>query len=327
LLNKSPVISVILAAVLFGLATPVIKVLLSEAQPLSLAAFLYLGAGGGILGFSLFRSFPNIIPKFSPDSYKWLAGTMIAGGVIAPAIQFSALTITPASTASLLLNFEIIATAGIAWGIFHERVSRKLVLAIILILSGSVVLSIDKSPVWGFSLGALGIICSCVFWGLDNNMMGKVPLKDPYAVVMLKGLAGGCILLIASLFLTPLPGLELIIVIMLTGFSTFGLGLVLLITSLRSLGAARTGAYFATAPFVGVFSSLFLFHETPGLQLLISLPLFATGVIFLISEQGTGPGEQLQHLIRNIITIPPVLLIRERSARLSHTVQVKIHNF
>jgi drug/metabolite transporter (DMT)-like permease len=287
--NGSKIIPVAIAAVLFGTATPVIKLLLSFCNPLALASFLYLGAGAGIFLFSLAGSFRKttlgIFCSFRYPS-RWLIGTIITGGIIAPAIQFAALSVTPAAMAALLLNFEIIATALFAWGVFHERVSRNLLFAIIMVLSGSLVLSLDTGSVYGFSLGAAGIIFSCIFWGLDNNLMGKINPVDPADIVVTKGLAGGGVLFLAMIVCqVPVPGPEVILAIMFTGFFTFGFGLVFLIASLRGLGAARTGAYFAFAPFIGAFSSLFLFMDVPGMQMLISVPLFVAGVVVLLTEQ------------------------------------------
>jgi drug/metabolite transporter (DMT)-like permease len=254
-------------------------------------------------------------------------GTIVTGGIIAPVIQFTSLTITSAATASLLLNFEIIATAGFAWSVFHERVSRTVLLAIVMVLTGSLVLSFDMGSFCSFSLGAAGIVCSCIFWGLDNNLMGKVPLKDPGTLVILKGLAGGSILLMMMIVLhIPAPGPEIILATMLTGFFTFGLGLMLLITAIRSLGAARTGAYFATAPFIGALSSLVIFHEMPGLQLLISLPLFAAGIILLIFGQEIRLDRMVQRPVRNDMRNQPVFVIRMLFLQVSRNVLSKINN-
>ena len=299
---------------MFGIATPVIKLLLSFSHPLALATFLYLGAGAGILVFSLLKSSRNMPGGISfslKGSSRWLTGTILTGGIVAPVIQFTALSVTPAATAALLLNFEIIATAGFAWGIFHERVNRNLLFALILVLAGSLLLSWDIGSVWGFSLGSIGIICSCLFWGLDNNLMGKIRIDDPSIIVLIKGLAGGCILFLVMLVIRiPLPGQEIILATMLTGFFTFGFGLIFLIKSLRLLGAARTGAYFATAPFIGAVSSLILFWESPGLQILLSIPLFAAGVMSLVSEGTGGSGCFLHGPVGRIFNHRPISKFR-----------------
>ncbi len=234
-----------------------IKLLLSVSHPLAVTAFLYLGAGAGILMLFLLTSFRDTVKNIS-FSLKGcpglLAGTVLTGGIIAPVIQFSALSVTPAAMAALLLNFEIIATAAFAWGIFHERVTKNLLLAIVLVLLGSLVLSFDTGSVWGFSIGAAGILFSCIFWGLDNNLMGRVPVDNPSTIVIIKGLIGGGVLFLAiPFFHVSLPDPGVILITLITGFFTFGFGLVLLIGSLRSLGAAKTAAYFATAPFIGAF--------------------------------------------------------------------------
>jgi len=295
----SKIIPVMAAAVLFGIATPLIKLLLSYCSPIALASLLYLGAGAGIFFFTLFRSLRKTtekIPFSFQNPYRWLIGTIVIGGIVAPVIQFTALSATTAATAALLLNFEIVATTAFAWGIFRERISRNLLFALIMVLVGSFVLSWDSSSSYILSAGATGIIFSCIFWGLDNNMMGKISSADPGSIVAIKGLAGGSILFLAVIVCgIPVPGLEIILAIILTGLFTFGFGLVFLIYSLRGLGAARTGAYFAFAPFIGAFSSFILFNDTPGMQMAISVPLFAAGVIFLLAEQENPPWDRTKN--------------------------------
>lgn len=54
--------------------------------------------------------------------FMWLLGAIVAGGIIAPIILLSGLKITPASTASLLLNFEGVATTIIAIVFFKKSI-------------------------------------------------------------------------------------------------------------------------------------------------------------------------------------------------------------
>ena len=318
--NRSKAVPAIVAAVLFGLATPAIKIELLVSNPVALATFLYLGAGTGIFIVSITKSRPGCfagIRRSLLSESAGLAGTIIIGGILAPVIQFTALSITPAATASLLLNFEIIATALVAWGIFHENVSRTLFIAIVAVFAGSLVLSLDTASSWCFSLGAAGIICSCFFWGLDNNLMGTIRGADPCAVVIIKGLAGGGILLLALIvFRVPLPDPEAVLLIVLTGFLTFGLGLVFLIESLRSIGIAMTAAYLATAPLIGAFGALALAFEVPGPQFLVSLPLFVAGLGFLIWDRSAGTLSGIQRSSCSPICYNPFPKIRASLAQI-----------
>ncbi len=281
---KSPLLPVIIAAALFGMATPLLKLLLAAIEPLALTAFLYTGAGVGVACLSSpFSLALYKWPEFGARDYWYLAGTVIIGGIFAPIIQFAALAVTPAATASLLLNFEIVTTCCIAYGVFRESVNKRLFLAVLSIFLGSIILSLDTSELSYFSLGAMGIIVSCIFWGLDNNLMGKIRCIDPRSLIIVKGLAGGFFsFLLVVLLHVDIPGVIFILLALLTGFLTFGLGLVFLVSSLQSIGAIKTGAYFAIAPFIGSISSLFLFHEIPGVQFLLSLLLFIAGFFFLL---------------------------------------------
>jgi drug/metabolite transporter (DMT)-like permease len=188
---RDPVTAIIAAAVLFGIATPVLKLLLSTVTPVLLVALLSMGAGGGVLCWlAVCRSdFPGLAHLSLPgrDRY-WLAGTVVIGGVIAPLVQFTSLAVTPAATASLLLNFEIVSTVLIAYLMFREPVYWKTGLALAAVLTGSILLSWNGGGIFGFSIGAAGIILSCFLWGLDNNFMGRISALSPGMIVMVKGL-------------------------------------------------------------------------------------------------------------------------------------------
>ena len=184
-MSKSHVISLLfalLAAILFGMSAPLSKFLLGEIDPIILAALLYLGSGLGLLAFKLLNAFSGMSKsaeaKLIKTDLKWLGGATLSGGVIAPIILLYGLNTTPAATASLLLNFESVATTIIAAIVFKEAVSRKAWWAIVLITIASTFLSIDTNANWGLSLGAVGIIAACFFWGIDNNLTRNISSKE-----------------------------------------------------------------------------------------------------------------------------------------------------
>jgi drug/metabolite transporter (DMT)-like permease len=289
---RNPVIAIIAAAVLFGIATPVLKLLLSKVTPVLLVTLLSLGAGGGVLCWlAVCQSDFSVLPcRALPDRDRyWLAGTVVIGGVVAPLVQFISLAVTPAATASLLLNFEIVSTLLIAYLIFREPVDRKTGLALTAILTGSILLSWNGGSVFDFSIGAAGIVVSCFLWGLDNNFMGRISGLSPGMIVVVKELVGGGIVgTLVILFREPFPGWVPVGFALLTGFLSFGVGLVLLITALRTMGAARAGAVYAAAPFIGCVVSLFLFSDRLGNQFWVSFCLFLAGSLVIIREQWEG---------------------------------------
>ncbi len=280
----------LLAAVLFGASAPLAKLLLGEIQPVSLAALLYLGSGTGILIFkilsSVFRASSEKEAGLAQSDLKWLAGAVFAGGVAAPILLLFSLRATAASTASLLLNFEAVATAVIAALVFKEAIGRRTIWVLLMVTLASILLSWDTSGQWGISLGALGILGACILWGIDNNLTRNISAKDPLMIVLVKGLGAGSFSLILSFILgNELPGLTTILAALILGSLSYGLSIVLFIRAMRGLGAARTGALFGTAPLVGAGLSLLVFRDTPSLQFWIALPLIAIAVVLLLSEK------------------------------------------
>jgi drug/metabolite transporter (DMT)-like permease len=223
--------------------------------------------------------------RLEPPDYPWLAGATLAGGVLATICLLYGLEATPAATAALLLNFEIVATTLIAYFVFAEYIGRRVMAAIAIITVASIVLFWNATGELGFSFSALAIIAACVFWGLDNNLTRKISGKDPLAITTVKGLGAGTVSLgIALVTGSALPGIAVLATALGVGFLTYGVSIVLFVLSLRDLGAARTGAYFAMGPFIGSIASIIIFRDLPGAAFFVSLPLFVLGVVLLISE-------------------------------------------
>src|SRR6516162_6174287 len=186
----------LLSAVLFGISTPTAKALLGSTDPTVLAGLLYCGAGVGV---ALMRRF--VRPMLSPPGtgemalrrrdLPWLSGAIIAGGVVGPVLLLVGLARTEATTASLLLTLEGVATVLMAWFLFHENFDRRIVLGMACLLAGVATLSWSGQPTLSSVLGPLAIIGACVAWGLDNNLTRKVSLSDPLQIVQLKGLTAG----------------------------------------------------------------------------------------------------------------------------------------
>src|ERR1700712_3402646 len=97
------------SAVLFGVSTPISKVLLgADVSPWLLAGILYLGAGVGLAVVNLverLRHQRREAPLRRTD-LPWLGGILIFGGALGPLFLMLGLSMTAASSASLLLNIE-----------------------------------------------------------------------------------------------------------------------------------------------------------------------------------------------------------------------------
>ena len=252
-LRREPGIPLALcAAVLFGASTPLAKVAISSANPLLVAGLLYLGSGIGLFIVRSNRSGRAPETPLSRADLPWLGWSVLAGGVVGPALLLLGLMNTSASAASLLLNLEAVATAALAWIVFRENVDKRVGTGFALILLGGVFLSLPPEGGFVLSEGALLIAAACVSWGIDNNLTRKISGSDPSQIAMWKGLVAGFVNISLALAIgAKLPALSTILAVAAIGFAGYGVSLVLFVRALRHLGSARTGAYFSTAPFVG----------------------------------------------------------------------------
>src|SRR6516225_11461965 len=278
------------SAFLFGASTPIAKLLLGIADPLLLAGLLYLGSGAGLalvkIGGGLLGLGRSEAPLRAGD-LPWLSAIVLFGGILGPALLMWGLTLTSASTGALLLNTEGLATMAIAWVVFRENVDRPIFLGAMAILAGAVLLSWPEARAIGpqLSWGSVLIVLACVSWGIDNNLTRKLSAADPLQIAMIKGLVAGAVNLALALAKgAPLPGPTTVAAAAAVGFLGYGVSLVLFVLGLRHLGAARTGAYFSTAPFIGAALALPLFGETPTLALIGAALLMGIGVYLHVAE-------------------------------------------
>ncbi len=268
----------ILAAVLYGISSPVAKILLETTSPELMAALLYLGAGIGMFAANLVTQRKNRERKEAPLAKKDLPFVigMIVLDIAAPILLMLGLSLTTAANASLLNNFEIVTTALVALLLFRETIDRRLWIAIVLIAAGSILLTVNDAGSFSFSAGSILVILACVCWGVENNCTRMLSLKDPMQIVVVKGFgAGSGALVIAFLASGMQTDLVSVITALVLGFFAYGLSIYLYVRAQRDLGAARTSAFYAVAPFVGAAISFAVF-QTP------LTPLFASAACFMV---------------------------------------------
>lgn len=284
-----PGVAVALAsAALFGASTPVAKLFLAETDPWLMAALLYLGSG---IGLSLCLIVWRVSGRRTEQAplrlrdLPLLALVVLAGGVAGPLLLMLGLAGMEAAPASLLLNLESLGTLSIAWIVFRENVDVRLMIGAAAILAGAVLLSWDGSSV-GLGTGALFVASACLAWAIDNNLTRKLSSADPVQIALIKGLAAGMTNLALALVRgAALPDLGSIAAIGAVGFLGYGVSLVLFILALRHLGTARTGAYFALAPFIGAVIAIPLLGETVNWQLAAAGLLMAAGLWLHLMER------------------------------------------
>lgn len=164
---NNPVFAALASAMLFGLSTPLAKVLVEELPPVALAGLLYFGSGVGLLTWRWWKwrmtaaTTVQEAPLVRAD-WGWMTGAILAGGVIAPVLLMLGLERTSGSAAALLLNLEGVFTALLAWFVFHENVDRRIAVGFFLIAGGGVLLSWEGSPARGMPLGALLVAAACL---------------------------------------------------------------------------------------------------------------------------------------------------------------------
>ena len=213
----------LIAAALFGATTPISKLLLGSMKPVLLAGLLYLGSGGGLAVWrglrSQFKDTQTLEARLTGADVPWLAGAIFSGGVVGPVLLMVGLLLTPASSASLLLNLEGVFTAVLAWFVFGENFDRRIALGMAAITAGGVLLSWSEQPALSVPWGALAIIGACLAWAIDNNLTRKVSAGDPVQIAIAKGLIAGALNLIVALAIgIQRPSLPAILLAALVGF-------------------------------------------------------------------------------------------------------------
>lgn len=292
------------AAALFGASTPFAKLLVGEVSPLLLGGLLYLGSGLGLALMRLLRDRGWQASGLLPHEWPWLGGTMVFGGVLGPVALMWGLTQTSGSVASLLLNFESVLTALLAWIAFKENADRRVVLGMLAIVAGGVVLSWPSgqmdAPDWR---GPLAIALACWCWAIDNNLTRQVSASDALFIASTKGLiAGGVNTALAVALGLKWPDTATLLGTMGLGLLGYGVSLVLFVLALRGLGAARTGAYFSTAPFMGAAVAVVVLGETTSPTFWLASALMGLGVWLHLSERHEHPHthEPLVHAHRHV---------------------------
>lgn len=275
------------SAFLFGACTPAIKLLIGQANPQLLAGLLYLGSGLG-LAICMILSAKKITPNqevwLKKADLPWLSGSIIFGGIVGPILLMLGLANTFASTASLLLNAEVVFTALIAWFAFKENFDRRIFLGMISIVIACIFLA-EKPGVFEISWGSISILAACLCWALDNNLTRNIANSDPMQITSIKGTVSGVVNIgIALATGSALPSFKIIGAAALIGFCGYGISLVLFIRALRYLGTARSSAYFSTAPFVGASISLLIFKDALTLNLLLAAVFMGLGIWLHLTE-------------------------------------------
>jgi len=280
-----PILKALIAALAFGLSAPLAKLLLAVVPPLFLAGLLYLGAGV-FLGLTrlVWRRRPTAGRPLTLRDRWILAAVVLVGGVLAPPLLLWGLARSPATTTALLLNLEVVFTALLAGIVFGEHLGSRVGGAAVVMALGGVALGWTPGDP-AITVAAVAVALACALWALDNNLTRLIAESVPLLIVEVKGLVAGTVnALLALVSGQPWPTPGAIALGLALGAVSYGTSLVLFILAMRGLGAARTGAYFATAPFFGAAGGLLL-GESPTAGLIAAAALMAAATWLLVRER------------------------------------------
>lgn len=274
----------ILAAALYAINFPVSKILLNQVSPTMMAAFLYLGAGLGLLIYSFFTRKNEKNAPLTKEDLPYTIG-MIVLDIAAPILLMLGLQQTNSANASLLNNFEIVATSLIAFFIFKEAISKKLGFAIIWVTIASIALSFEGKGSFDFNIGSLFVLGAASCWGLENNCTRMLSSKSSVQITTIKGIFSGLgSLIVAFIVGEHIPGIMWMFAVLVLGFISYGLSINFYIKAQKDLGAAKTSAYYAISPFLGVAFGMLLLQERPGIQFYIGLIIMIIATVLMIEK-------------------------------------------
>ena len=274
----------ILAAALYAINIPLSKILLQHVSPTMMAAFLYLGAGIGLFIYGKITKKREHSESLTKAELPYTIG-MILLDIAAPILLMLGLGSTNSANASLLNNFEIVATSCIAFLIFKEMLSKKLTFAIILVTIASITLSFEGKGSFEFNTGSLLVLAASCCWGLENNCTRMLSSKSSVQITTIKGLFSGLgSLIVAFIAGESIPEILWVIAVLLLGFVAYGLSINFYIKAQKHLGAAKSSAYFSIAPFLGVFFGIVLLNETPCIQFYIGLVIMIIAIVLMIKD-------------------------------------------
>ena len=232
------------------------------------------------------RTFISSEIELQPKDVPWLIGAVLSGGVVGPLLLMFGLSLTDAATASLLLTLVTVATGLVAWLVFHENANARVVFGMLLLVVGSLALAWSGTPHSESLIGPLAIIGACLAWGIDNNLTRQVSHANPLQIVQVKGLVAGPLNLMLGFWSGgSMPPATTVVAALVIGFFGYGLSIALFVLALRKIGSARTGAYFAAAPFIGALAAVLALGERVTAQLSVAGCLIGAGVWLYVTEQ------------------------------------------
>jgi len=267
------------AGLLFGVATPLSKIILSQLNSFQMAGLLYVGAAIAFLPYLIKNRKIEIIALRQTGKKKYLAGVILFGGILGPLLLMIGLKTANAMSVSIWLNMELVATAILGILIFRENLDRYAVIGILLTLCAGIIISSQESN--SGIVSAIFILLACISWGFDNHFSAIIDGVSPQTITFVKGVFGGITNLTIGMFINHWQiQLNFIPAALLIGIFSYGISIVLYVTSAQNLGATRSQILFSTAPFWGIIAAWIFLGEPLNLIVLTSFSILVLGIIF-----------------------------------------------
>ena len=273
----------LLAAVLFGISTPLVQHAGVGLGAFGTAALLYAGAAA--MGMLSRRPIEREARLARGDLPRLLAMAGF-GAVVGPVALAWGLQHTSGTSASLMLTLEALFTAVLAWRLYHEAIGARVWMAMALLLSGAAVLVLDQGRSGGAQLwGLLAVLLATAAWGVDNTLSRALAERDPGQVVLAKALLGAAATgVLAVVSGESMPAFGAALALFAIGASGYGLSLRFYLLAQRAFGAARTGSVFAFAPFIGAALAVALGDRSAGALMALGSGLMLAGVLLHLAE-------------------------------------------
>ncbi len=296
IMKRLAIIAGILSGFLFGLATPFSKILLSGLNSFELAGLLYIGAALAMLPYT-FRKNSGVKLLFDAGSKAKTTGIIFFGGFAGPLLLLAGLKTANASSVSIWLNMELVATAILGVLVFKDTLNRNTWIGVILTVLAGIVTSFGEG-ISGIGSGLL-ITAACICWGIDNHLTALTDGASPQAVTFVKGIVAGSVnLVIGMLMGTSTLVWQNISLAIIIGIFAYGFSIVLYVTSAQNIGATRGQVLFSTAPVWGVVLSYLLNHEPFQWVHVVSILFLSVAVVMtnLLSHGHVHTHTALQHI-------------------------------
>jgi drug/metabolite transporter (DMT)-like permease len=273
------------AAACFGVTVPLVQRFGRGVGPWSTAVLLYTGAAlaAGV------RTSASAEPRDPRMELRRHAARIVTiallGAAAAPALLAMGLKRLDGASASLLLGFEAVFTVMFSRALYREAITKRLALAVALMLAGGVVLVRPTFAAPRSTAGAGLVLLAVLCWAADSALMR--PLSElPWAgVVRAKSLVGvAAALVVAVITRETLPGATSALGLVACGALGYGVGLRLYLAAQQRVGAARTASVFSVAPFFGAVVALALGERGDLTSLACAGALLALGVAVQTTE-------------------------------------------